>query len=387
MSSLNGNRTEISNYIENVLDSALSDDASTIKQSYIVLEVIKRPFGFLFIPRYPTSLILNSELYYKIYDIVSAAVFPDYTCIRPTSMQIVKVEHQTLETARGFYFPWHVGQNKRFVGSVASILDRYDLNSCIPIMEGMTVNRRATTWIISGNIGSGKSYTLRYLEEAFQNTMNASRTKKAKLIVIDPKKSDGARYAKRHPEIDLLVPNSNDRPEDFLTKVNAKLASVMNTLNLRQEQLYQESHRISTNANEIDAYPIWVIVEEMASLTLGLSASSRQVKDLHRELEEIALLGREALIGLVIVTQIARNDIIPIPIRSQMNVRILLGRIDKESVQYLFPSMTDGLSIPIGGVGTGIIEINDGEHYGIEPVSMPTIIEDKKEDINNESNG
>lgn len=375
---MRGKRTEICNYIENVLDSALSDEASTIKQSYIVLEVQdKDEEGFLFILRYPTNLILNTDLYYKIADIVSPAVFPQYTCIRANSMQLVEIEEQQLESARGFYYPWHKGKNQRYIGSINSIISNHDLSKSIPIMHGMDAGRNATTYILSGNTGSGKSYALRYLEEIFLHLTNRDKTRNSKLIVIDPKKSDGARYAKRHPEIDLLVPDDNDRPEDFLTKANNRLAEVINEMHHRQSLLYEKSTKISTDANEINEPPIWVIIEEMASLTLGLSQTSRQVKDLYRELELIALLGRESLIGLVLTTQIARNDIIPIPIRSQMNVRILLGRIDKSTVQYLFPSMTDGLSIPIGGAGTGIIEINDGKHYGIEPVAMPTIREEE----------
>lgn len=104
MRSLQGKHTTICNYIENVLDSVLSDEASTIKQSYLVLEVIKEPYGFLFIPRYPTNLVLNTDTYYRIYDIISAAVFPEYTCVRPTSMQLVEVDGEQLATARGFIF-------------------------------------------------------------------------------------------------------------------------------------------------------------------------------------------------------------------------------------------------------------------------------------------
>lgn len=374
---MQGKHTSICSYIENVLDSALSDEASTIKQSYIVLEVLKEPCGFLFIHRYPTKLVLNTDLYYRIEDIVSSAVFPKYTCIRPSSMQLVEVDDQSLETARALFFPWHLGKNKRYVGTVASILDKTSVNKAIPIMQGMSVDNKATTWIISGNTGSGKSYGLRFLEEVFSRQTSRLGDKPSQLILIDPKKSDGARYAKKHSSIKLVVPNVNDRPEDFLIKVNEILAATVQTMYLRQHKLYLNSKKISTSASELDEYPIWVIIEEMASLTLGLSPSSRQVKDLFRELELIALLGREALIGLVITSQIARNDVVPIPIRSQMNVRILLGRIDKNTVQYLFPSMTDGLSIPIGGAGTGIIEINDGKHYGVEPVSMPTIVEEK----------
>lgn len=61
MRSLQGKHTTICNYIENVLDSVLSDEASTIKQTYLVLKVIKELYSFLFISRYPTNLVLNIE--------------------------------------------------------------------------------------------------------------------------------------------------------------------------------------------------------------------------------------------------------------------------------------------------------------------------------------
>lgn len=362
-------------YIQTVLDAALSDEASTIKQSYKV-ENMEDPPGLLFIPRYPTNLILNSETYYKIYDIISTAIYPHYTCIRPSSMQVLEVDSSSISMARGFFYPWKKGKSKRLVGSLENILSVYDLQKEIPLMDGITVGRNATSYIVSGNTGAGKSVAIQYLIRILGRTTNRSRTERAKVIVVDPKKSDGARYAKRHPDIELMVPNVGDRPEDFLVRVTEKLADIVQELYRRQDLLYQHSSKISTDANEVDASPIWLFIEEMGAITLGLSPNSRQVKDFFEELELIALLGREALIGFVLTSQIARNDVIPIPIRSQANVRILLGRIDKSTVQYLFPSMSDGLSIPIGGKGTGIVEINDGKHFGAEPIAMPTIMED-----------
>lgn len=370
---MKGKNTENTNYIAACLDACLQSDQSTSRRSYSILEVEGDVPGFCFVPIYPSEITMNSETYYRIYDIVAPALFPKYTCIRPSSMQIVEIEGQTLASSRGFFFPWKPKKSTRLVGSVESILAKYDINKEIPIMDGITVGRNATTWIISGNTGSGKSYCLRYLLEVWEHTTNRTGSKKARIILVDPKKSNAARYARGHDNIELVIPKGNERPEDFLRKVNQVLFDVINEQTRRQDNLFSNSPRISTDANELNVEPIYVIIEEMASLTLGLPQTNQQVKDLFRELEQIALLGREALINLVITTQIARNDIVPIPIRSQMNVRILLGRIDKATVQYLFPSMTDGLSIPIGGKGSGIIEIQDGNHFGIEPVEMPTI--------------
>lgn len=190
------------------------------------------------------------------------------------------------------------------------------------------------------------------------------------------KKGAGSRWAKRNdPDIELIVPNKNDRPEDFIPKINNKLSEIINIMNQRQDALFNSSSKITTDANELDVPPIWIMFEEFEGVTLGLSSRSSQIQDLYRLLTQIALMGRESLVGLCITSQIARNDVIPIPIRNQMMVKILLGVINSSSTSYLFGDLSDSLPLPMGSVGTGIISIDDGLHYGIEPVEMPTIYE------------
>lgn len=194
------------------------------------------------------------------------------------------------------------------------------------------------------------------------------------MIIFDSKKGAGSRWAKRNnPEIELIVPKEGDRPEDYIPRCNRKLEQIVSEMNHRQDELYNFSNRITTDANELDVPPIWVMFEEFEGVTLGMSPRSSQIQDLYRLLTLIALLGRESLVGLCITSQIARNDVIPIPIRSQMLVKILLGVIDSTSTAYLFGDLSDNIPLPIGGKGSGIISINDGYHYGIEPVEMPTI--------------
>lgn len=147
-------------------------------------------------------------------------------------------------------------------------------------------------------------------------------------------------------------------------------------MNQRQDTLFYNFESITTDANELDVPPIWVMFEEFEGVTLGMSPRASQIQDLYRLLTLIALLGRESLVGLCITSQIARNDVIPIPIRSQMMVKVLLGVIDSNSTTYLFGDLSDDIPLPMGGAGTGIISINDGKHFGIEPVEMPTINED-----------
>ena len=373
---MRGKETKICIYAEKVLDASLSDENSTFKQSYKVLES-KAPPGLLFIPRYPTNLIMNSDLYYKIFDIISTSVYPSYTCIRPTTMQIETIDDYPLSMERGFFFPWHKGKSKRLIGTIDEIVSRFDLSKEIPLMDGITMSRKINTIMLSGTIGSGKSYSMKVLIQLLAKTMNKSHTKFAKIIIIDPKKSDAARLAKKHPEYELLIPDKNDRPEDFLVKVNTKLSELIHEMYLRQDELFERSNKISTNADEIDSRPIWVFIDELAAITLGLSTRDRAVKDFYQELQTLALLSRESKIGLVLSLQEARQEFLPSSVRGQMNCRILLGRIDKTSAQFLFPGLNDTLSLPLGGLVTGIVQINDGQHYGIEPIAMPTITDEK----------
>lgn len=374
-----GRNTQLCDYITRVVDARLSflySDQSSISNSYTFLEE-ENGEGLLFILRYPSGMQLDSKTYFQLYDIISPAISSVKTMIRPITFQLVPIDGEPVEMSQGFFFPWRNGRARRLIGNIDDILTDYNLQKEIPIMKGMTVSRKVSSYLITGNTGSGKTEAFKYLAQFFSNTTNKSGTKKAKVIIFDSKKGAGSRWAKKNnPDIELIVPDKNDRPEDFIPRINNKLSEVIGIMNQRQDTLFYNFESITTDANELDVPPIWVMFEEFEGVTLGMSPRASQIQDLYRLLTLIALLGRESLVGLCITSQIARNDVIPIPIRSQMMVKVLLGVIDSNSTTYLFGDLSDDIPLPMGGAGTGIISINDGKHFGIEPVEMPTINED-----------
>lgn len=371
-----GRHTQLCDYISRIVDARLSflySDQSSISSSYAFLEE-ETDTGLLFVLRYPSGMQLDSKTYFQLYDIIAPAISSVKTMIRPITFQLVQIDGEPLEMSQGFFYPWRDGKAKRLVGNIENILSNYDLRKEIPIMEGMTVSRKVSSYLITGNTGSGKTEAFKYLTQVFARTTNKSGTKKARVIIFDSKKGAGSRWAKKNnADIELIVPNKDDRPEDFIPRINSKLSEVISIMNQRQDALFNNFNSVTTNANELDVPPIWIMFEEFEGVTLGLSPRSSQVQDLYRLLTLIALLGRESLVGLCITSQIARNDVIPIPIRSQMMVKVLLGVIDSNSTTYLFGDLSDDIPLPMGGAGTGIISINDGKHYGIEPVEMPTV--------------
>ena len=346
-----GRHTQLCDYISRVVDARLSflySDQSSVSSSYAFLEE-ENGTGLLFVLRYPSGMQLDSKTYFQLYDIIAPAISSVKTMIRPITFQLVQIDGEPLEMSQGFFYPWRDGKAKRLVGNIDDVLNNYDLQKEIPIMEGMTVSRKVSSYLITGNTGSGKTEAFKYLAQVFAKTTNISGTKKARVIIFDSKKGAGSRWAKKNnADIELIVPNKDDRPEDFIPRINSKLSEVINIMNQRQDALFNNFNSVTTNANELDVPPIWIMFEEFEGVTLGLSPRSSQVQDLYRLLTLIALLGRESLVGLCITSQIARNDVIPIPIRSQMMVKVLLGVIDSNSTTYLFGDLSDDIPLPMG---------------------------------------
>lgn len=361
----------LKNYIIQNIDLNLADDESSLRQSYDI-KIAHNPEGFLFIPTLPLGLTMNDDLYYHIFDIVTFAVYPVFTLIRADVMRIVAVKGARLEQRRAFFYPWKRGVPKRLVGTVNEIVSDHDLDEGIPLMDGLTAGWNFYHAIVSGPTGSGKSSAMRYIADVITHV-------NSKVIVIDPKISDLARWARQHDDVELLIPSREDRPADFLNTVLAKLSALVQLIYERQHLLYEQTKRISTNACEINLPHIFIMIDELASLTL--SGKRTQINDLMNCLSLIAYLGRESKVSLIVSTQNTRvssgssGSGLPAGVRDQFGLRILLGPIDLSKTQFLFPGLKYSIPIPMFGDGTGLVEIDDGKHYGIEPIAMPTILD------------
>ena len=357
---MHGIRTKICAYLENVCNSALSENVSSYAQQLLVL-VSLNPTGAIVVFPLPSAFVYNTENYYRLYDIISVAVWPEYTCLRPGSMQIATLEDRSLSTARGFFFPWKKGFSTRLTGTVDEILQGVNLNEGIPLMTQLTIPAKVNSIIVTGNSGSGKSIAVQSISEFIRRTPNT------RIVYVDPKKSAGARWARGHPEIELVIPEDGERLEDFLLRVTELLSREVNNIFGVQNILFLHSKKIDSDAGEINQVKTWIIIEELEALEAF--GNKRQLDALFHQLLVISLLGREAYTNLLLSMQVPRNDILPIPIRAQMACRIQLGRIDSSTTTYLFPDL-DHIMMPYSGPGIGICDING---MGTQPVAMPTI--------------
>lgn len=181
-----GRNTQLCDYITRVVDARLSflySDQSSISNSYTFLEE-ENGEGLLFILRYPSGMQLDSKTYFQLYDIISPAISSVKTMIRPITFQLVPIDGEPVEMSQGFFFPWRNGRARRLIGNIDDILTDYNLQKEIPIMKGMTVSRKVSSYLITGNTGSGKTEAFKYLAQFFQILQIKAGLKKQRLLSL-----------------------------------------------------------------------------------------------------------------------------------------------------------------------------------------------------------
>lgn len=362
----------ITEYIKSVIRYPLFADNDQNNE----YEIEKVDEGFLFVPIYfvpiyPITFLIDEAFYNRLFSILSLALTPMYTLIRPLTMQIVTLDGQE-PRSRGLFIPARKGKPKRLTGTLSELVKMVNHTSEIPLMDLINWNYvKSPHAIITGVSGSGKSYFLKFLYQACSSV--------GEVIAVDPKGSDLARLAKRNGSKIVIPPFLGDHSSSgisgrFLQEVIDTLKNVELTMYERQGQLYRSTNRISTDYRELNLKPIFVFIDELAALMTG---ATKQVKtDFQETLTRLIVLGREAGIYLVLSMQSARAEYLPTIVRDSISLRVQLGRINSENTRFLFPELSEMPMVPIGGKGSGIMSIaGDPRYAGIEPLLTPTILD------------
>lgn len=364
----NNLRPQIIDYLTSVIKYTLFSDVDQNNE----YEIRIVDDGFLFVPVYPITYIIDEAFYNKLFTILNLALTPMYTLIRPLTMQVVTINLTDQSRARGLLIPARKGIPKRLKGSMRDLIRNN--NNEIPLMDIISWDYiRSPHAIITGVSGSGKSYFLKFL---FSTCFEIGDT-----VAIDPKGSDLARLAKKKGINDIIIPSfvndgdgTNGIGGNFLQSVVSVLKEVESTMYERQSKLFHSTRRVSTDYRELGFRPIFVFIDELAALMTG--ANRNVEKDFQNTLTRLIVLGREAGIYLVLSMQSARAEYVPTIVRDSISLRVQLGRINSENTRFLFPELNDMPMVPIGGKGSGIMSIaGDPRYAGIEPILTPTILD------------
>lgn len=365
-SRINNDNNSIINYVESVLQYTLFADSNQ-NTEYQVRQV---DGGFLFIPIYPITYVINEEFYSRLFTILNLALTPMFTLVRPLTMQVVTIEGQDKARARGLFIPARKGKPRRLKGTMSELTERSMKAHEVPIMDILSWDYvRSPHAVITGVSGSGKSYFLKYLFGICSRIGDA--------VAIDPKGSDLARLAKKQGTTDVIIPAFLSDEQDttgiggrFLQKVVDTLRQFETLMYQRQGKIYQSTSRISTDYRELGVKPLFIFIDELGAL---MTSANKKVKsDFIDVLTRLIVLGREAGVYLVLSMQSARAEYLPTIVRDSISLRVQLGRINSENTRFLFPELSE---MPIGGKGSGIISVaGDPRYAGIEPILTPTIL-------------
>lgn len=348
---------EIASHCKQAINMALNKDGETSYTLSFDVVATEQELDFIFYS--PSALLLNQELYNRLTSIISTNAYP-YFIPQPSPL-LVPWETDNIHKARAWAFPWKRGISKRLViNDVDSFLDLNAKDGNIWLMKNYCVNINSLTSVaIMGLSGSGKTILTKWL--------NSNAARMGKIITIDPKGSKDLVWWARDNNQEIIYPSQDVSKSDFLSKVNDKLSQVLQLVYQRQSE-YLQSH---ANVNK-KFLPVVVTIDELSALTTG--ANKRIVDSFFSLLQTITLLARESNVHLVLISQELDAKTIPTSVRSQCNLRILMGLVNSKSCQYLFPDYDVSSIVVPSGVATGIIQkINSNDVPAITPFLAPTV--------------
>ena len=366
----NNTENDITSYIKRVIAYTLFADSD--QNNEYEVESIKS--GFLFIPIYPVTYLIDESFYNRLFTILNLALTPMYTLVRPSTMQVVTINDRPMAESRALFIPAKKGKPQRMKGTIRELMQAGVAKNEVPIMDLISWNYiRSPHAIITGVSGSGKSYFLKYLFSVCSSIGD--------ITAIDPKGSDLARLAKQRGTSNIVTPpfitsgkGGQGIGGKFLQDVIETLRVIESTMFQRQSKLYEFTNRVSTDYRELGLKPMFVFIDEVAALLVGANKKVKQ--DFQDLLTRLTILGREAGIYLVLSMQSARAEYLPTIVRDSISLRVQLGRINSENTRFLFPELDETPMVPIGGKGSGILSIaGDPRYVGIEPVLTPTILD------------
>ena len=359
-------KDEFRQFIQDCITNSLIKDLGS--SSEIEVEINPAKKLLLIIPIEPSQFNVNAELYNNLYELLSIVLYPILT-LRKTSMQLVKTDSDDIGSMRAFAFPYIEGTVKRITATRSELLAMRQENS-IPITQGLSWDyRKYSHAIITGMTGSGKSYYLGTLLEQLNDISDST------IIIVDPKISDAARWAKDKEDVELIIPdlvNNNGISNAFLRTINAKLSDIEKVMYERQAEMFENT---ADTSKSYPNRPIFLFIDELASLS-AKDISKPLVNEFWAHLSRICLLGREANINLIVSLQKPLNTYIDTALREQFSLKMTLGPSTLSTLKLLFDDLDSMPFVPnLNEKGVGIVSIGGSN---IQPVETPTIINEPR---------
>lgn len=232
-------------------------------------------------------------------------------------------------------------------------IERYTISTPMPLEDPTTTIEvydefkldlaKNFSTLISGVSGTGKSYLAYYLITRYlAKTINGQHPD---LYLIDPKQSDLYILCKQTFMENLRYGHSN--ADAFRIVKEFK-----NELDRRQAE-YSEKATIGSTMLDLGAEPALLLIDEYASLVAGMEKKQRaEFEDM---IAIIVQKGRQLSMGVWILMQQARSELISTNVREQLINRVVMGNPSAESARMMFGTSDVPL---VNGIGVGLYSLD-----------------------------
>lgn len=232
-------------------------------------------------------------------------------------------------------------------------LERYTIGTTMPDEDPTTtievydefkldLNKNFST-LISGVSGSGKSYLAYYLITRYlAKRINGSAPD---LYLIDPKMSDLYIMCRQTFMPHLRYGHSNADAFRIVKDFKAELD--------RRQAEYSEKATIGSTMLNLGAEPALLVIDEYASLVAGMDKKQRaEFEDM---IAIIVQKGRQLSMGVWVLMQQARSELISTNVRDQLVNKICMANPTAESARMMFGTS----DVPIvNGIGVGLYSLD-----------------------------
>ena len=212
----------------------------------------------------------------------------------------------------------------------------------IPLMNHVSFSLSAGANIaITGRPGSGKSYFLNWV------IFSALRLG-GEIFAIDGKGAEVAHMSSFLGADHVLSALNVDDGNEYIDFV----ARVVDLMERRQKFVFDKQKTAVENWQHVGLKPVFLVLEEIGSILID-STEKKERQQLMSQLGQIARKGRSAGVFLITVSQIMSTEVLPSSVRSQLNLRVLVGNSTADDVAYLFGHGVDMTKFDFGQ-GAGI---------------------------------
>lgn len=250
--------------------------------------------------------------------------------------------HKMVATSTEVEYMFRLEPVERY--TISTVMPDEDPTTTIEVYDEFKLDlSKNFSTLISGVSGSGKSYLAYYLITRYlAKTINGQHPD---LYLIDPKQSDLYIMCKQSFMPHLRYGHSNADAFRIVKDFKAEL-------DLRQAE-YSEKAIIGSTMLNLGAEPALLVIDEYASLVAGMDKKQRaEFEDM---IAIIVQKGRQLSMGVWVLMQQARSELISTNVREQLCNRVCMSNPTAESARMMFGTSEVPL---VSGVGVGLYSLD-----------------------------